>query len=219
MLRGLTAIDPALVVFDQRTTGIAHFEKLALRRRISAVGRLFLDIVINHTGWGSVLQENHPEWFLFATTTNFCQPGPGETILGDLVELKHGDVALWDNLAEMPLDLVPSWLDGFRCDAGYKVPTGRTWQYIIARVAGTNFPKHFSARRAWQAPGSHRSDSHRRSMNGAYSDYSKTVLRVSVWISRSYFDKASVSAVLVHYSELTTMNSPRAPRPCLVFVA
>ncbi len=49
----LTAIDPALVEFDQRTTGIEQFCELTFAAH--ALGaRVFLDIVINHTGWGAV---------------------------------------------------------------------------------------------------------------------------------------------------------------------
>src|SRR5207302_11055232 len=46
----LTAIDPALVVFDKRTTGIEQFSELTYETHLRG-GRLFLDIVINHTGW------------------------------------------------------------------------------------------------------------------------------------------------------------------------
>src|SRR5207248_4463902 len=54
----LTAIDPALVVFDKRTTGIDQFKELTYGTHLRG-GRVFLDLVINHTGWGSVLQETH----------------------------------------------------------------------------------------------------------------------------------------------------------------
>ena len=58
----LTAIDPALVEFDKRTTGVDQFcELTGAAHRLGA--RVFIDIVINHTGWGSVLQENHPGIF------------------------------------------------------------------------------------------------------------------------------------------------------------
>ena len=55
----LTGIDPALVEFDQRCNGVEQFCELtcAVHRR---GGRVFLDMVINHTGWGSTLYENHP---------------------------------------------------------------------------------------------------------------------------------------------------------------
>jgi starch synthase (maltosyl-transferring) len=52
----LTTIDPALIEFDRRTTGVEQFTELA--RAVHARGaRLFLDVVINHTGWSSTLHE------------------------------------------------------------------------------------------------------------------------------------------------------------------
>ena len=47
----LTAIDPALVEFDRRTTGVDQFRELTYAVHLKA-GRIFLDIVMNHTGWG-----------------------------------------------------------------------------------------------------------------------------------------------------------------------
>jgi glycosidase len=48
----LTAIDPALIVFDKGTTGDDQFRELTYAaHRLGAT--VFLDIVINHTGWGS----------------------------------------------------------------------------------------------------------------------------------------------------------------------
>jgi len=128
----LTAIDPALVVFDKRTTGIDQFRELTYATHARG-GRVFIDIVINHTGWGSGLQENHPEWFLRNPDGTFASPGAWGTTWEDLVELKHEGVALWDELAEMFLTWCRRGVDGFRCDAGYKVPLA-AWQYIIARV-------------------------------------------------------------------------------------
>ncbi len=128
----LTAIDPALVVFDKRTTGIDQFKELTYAAHLRG-GRVFLDIVINHTGWGSVLQENHPEWFLRKPDGTFMSPGAWGVTWEDLVELKHQNVELWDKLAEMFLTWCRRGVDGFRCDAGYKVPVA-AWQYIVARV-------------------------------------------------------------------------------------
>ncbi len=62
-VQDLTAIDPALVEFDRRTTGIDQFRELTYAMHLRG-GRVFLDVVANHTGWGSTLQEQHPEWFL-----------------------------------------------------------------------------------------------------------------------------------------------------------
>jgi len=127
-----TAVDPALVVFDKRTTGIDQFRELTYATHLRG-GRVFLDIVINHTGWGSSLQENHPEWFLRNPDGTFASPGAWGVTWEDLVELKHDNVALWDTLADMFLVWCRRGVDGFRCDAGYKVPVP-AWQYIIARV-------------------------------------------------------------------------------------
>ncbi len=128
----LTAIDPALVVFDKKTTGVDQFRELTYAVHAHG-GRVFLDMVINHTGWGSDLQENHPEWFLRQPEGTFVSPGAWGTIWEDLVELRHANVALWDELSEVFLTWCRRGVDGFRCDAGYKVPLN-AWQYITNRV-------------------------------------------------------------------------------------
>jgi len=128
----LTAVDPALVEFDKRTTGIEQFCELTYAAH--ALGaRVFIDIVINHTGWGSSLQENHPEFFLKNPDGSFASPGAWGTVWEDLVELEQHDVKLWDLIADSLITWCRRGVDGFRCDAGYKVPTV-AWQYIIARV-------------------------------------------------------------------------------------
>ncbi|HXT12834.1 MAG TPA: amylo-alpha-1,6-glucosidase [Candidatus Angelobacter sp.] len=125
-------VDPALVVFDKRTTGIDQFRELTYGTHLRG-GRVIIDIVINHTGWGSKLQEEHPEWFLRKPDGEFASPGAWGVVWEDLVELNHINAVLWDELAEMFLTWCRRGVDGFRCDAGYKVPTP-AWQYIIARV-------------------------------------------------------------------------------------
>lgn len=128
----LTAIDPALVEFDKRTTGVDQFCELTCAAH-SLGARVFLDIVINHTGWGSVLQENCPEFFLREPDGKFASPGAWGTTWEDLVELKQDSVVLWDKIADALLTWCRRGADGFRCDAGYKIPVV-AWQYIIARV-------------------------------------------------------------------------------------
>lgn len=128
----LTGIDPALVEFDRRTTGVDQFQELAYEVHARG-GRLFLDVAINHTGWGSVLQERHPEWFQRAPDGTFVSPGAWGVTWEDLVELRHDNVQLWDELVEVFLTWCRRGVDGFRCDAGYKVPVA-AWQYIIASV-------------------------------------------------------------------------------------
>jgi len=128
----LTAVDPALVEFDKRTTGVDQFCELT-RAAHSLGARIFIDIVINHTGWGSTLQENHPEFFLKTAAGEFASPGAWGTVWEDLVELEQDDVMLWDTIADSLLVWCQRGVDGFRCDAGYKIPVP-AWQYIIARV-------------------------------------------------------------------------------------
>jgi len=128
----LIAIDPALVEFDQRTTGVDQFRELtyACHRRSC---RVFIDVVLNHTGWGSTIQEKHPEWFKREANGRFHSPGAWGNTWEDLVEFDHEAVALWDVLADSLLEWCQRGVDGFRCDAGYMVPMP-AWQYITARV-------------------------------------------------------------------------------------
>jgi starch synthase (maltosyl-transferring) len=128
----LTAVDPALVEFDKRTTGIDQFCQLTSAAHWLGA-RVFIDIVINHTGWGSTLQENHPEFFLKNSGGEFASPGAWGTVWEDLVELEQHDVKLWDLIADSLIIWCRRGVDGFRCDAGYKIPAP-AWQYIIARV-------------------------------------------------------------------------------------
>jgi len=128
----LTAVDPALVEFDRRTTGIDQFCELTQKAH-SLSARVFIDIVINHTGWGSQLQENHPEFFARKPDGEFASPGAWGTVWEDLVELEQHDVQLWDLIADSLVTWCSRGVDGFRCDAGYKIPTP-AWQYIVARV-------------------------------------------------------------------------------------
>jgi predicted glycogen debranching enzyme len=128
----LTAVDPALVEFDKRTTGIDQFGELTYAAH-SLGARVFIDIVINHTGWGSSLQENHPEFFLKNPDGSFASPGAWGTVWEDLVELEQHDVKLWDIIADSLMTWCRRGVDGFRCDAGYKIPAP-AWQYIVARV-------------------------------------------------------------------------------------
>jgi starch synthase (maltosyl-transferring) len=128
----MTAIDPALIEFDKRTTGVDQFCELTYAAH-SLGARVFIDIVINHTGWGSTLQENCPEFFLKNPDGSFASPGAWGTVWEDLVELEQHDVALWDRIADALLTCCHRGVDGFRCDAGYKIPVP-AWQYIIACV-------------------------------------------------------------------------------------
>ena len=128
----LAGIDPALVDFDERTTGVEQFQELAHAVHLRG-GLIFLDIVVNHTGWGSTLMEAHPEWFKREPDGSFHSPGAWGTVWADLVELDNRFPELWQTVAESLLIWCRRGVDGFRCDAGYMVPLS-AWQYIVARV-------------------------------------------------------------------------------------
>lgn len=131
-LQDLTAIDPALVEFDKRTTGIQQFCELAFAVH-DLDARLMLDLVINHTGWGSTLWEQHPEWFVRLPNGQFESPGAWDVVWEDLVELDQRHAPLWEHLAEAFVTWCRRGVDAFRCDAGYKIPT-HVWEHITARV-------------------------------------------------------------------------------------
>ncbi|MBK8000314.1 MAG: glycogen debranching enzyme N-terminal domain-containing protein [Verrucomicrobia bacterium] len=131
-VQDLLAIDPALVVFDKRTTGVDQFRELTYATH-SRGAKVFLDVVINHTGWGSTLQENHPEWYVRDEKGSFVSPGAWGTVWEDLAELDHSNPALWEHIADVFLEWCRRGVDGFRCDAGYKIPVP-AWRYITARV-------------------------------------------------------------------------------------
>ena len=196
----MTAIDPALVVFDRRTTGLDQFQELAYAVHQRGA-RLFLDIVINHTGWGSQLQENHPEWFLRQPDGHFASPGAWGTTWEDLVELHHSHVDLWDDLAGMFLTWCRRGVDGFRCDAGYKVPMP-AWQYIVARVQ-QEFPETLFLLEglggAWEATESLLTDG---GMQWAYSELfqNHSPQQVAGYLDHSFRQSERVG-LLVHYSE------------------
>jgi glycogen debranching enzyme len=128
----LTAIDPALVDFDRRTTAEEQFQELtaAVHQRD---GQVILDILVNHTGWGSRLLEHRPDWFRRNPDGTFHSPGAWGNTWADLVELDQGSPALWDTVARALLVWCGRGVDGFRCDAGYMVPLA-AWQYITAKV-------------------------------------------------------------------------------------
>jgi starch synthase (maltosyl-transferring) len=196
----LIAIDPSLVEFDRRTTGVDQFKELAYETHLRG-GRLLLDVVVNHTGWGSTLQENNPDWFLREKEGTFVSPGAWGTTWEDLVELDHRYPFSWDCFAEVFLTWCRRGVDGFRCDAGYKVPT-RAWRYITARVR-EEFPDAVFLLEglggAWEATEDLLTYG---GMQLAYSELFQnfTGLQVSGYLDHSIQKSARVGA-LVHYSE------------------
>ena len=196
----LTAIDPSLVIFDKRTTGVDQFRELTYAAHLHGASVL-LDIVINHTGWGSVYQENHPEWFLRGPDQSFVSPGAWGVTWEDLVELRHKNVALWDALSESFLTWCRRGVDGFRCDAGYKVPVA-AWQYIVARVQ-QEYPETIFLLEglggAWEATEALLTEG---GMQWAYSELFQNYTGASVagYLEHTLHQSPRVG-LLVHYSE------------------
>ncbi|MBT8045942.1 MAG: hypothetical protein KJN67_02135, partial [Pontiella sp.] len=128
----LLDVDPSLAEFDKQTTPIDQFQELVdeVHKRNA---RLYLDMPINHTGWASHLQVNHPEWFHRNEDESFMSPGAWGVLWEDLSKLDYSQRGLWHYMADVFLFWCRRGVDGFRCDAGYKVPF-EAWEYIIAKV-------------------------------------------------------------------------------------
>lgn len=126
------AVDPALAEFDRSATPYEQFLEL-----VDAVharrGRIFLDIPVNHTGWASRLQNDHPEYFVRRADGEFESPGAWGVVWEDLCKLNYADDRVHRLMAEVFLHWCRAGVDGFRCDAGYMLPLD-AWRYIVARV-------------------------------------------------------------------------------------
>lgn len=135
--KSLVDIDPSIVEFDKRSTGVEQFCELAKAIHLKE-GKLFIDLVINHTGWGSELFEDHPEFFERKPDGEFVSPGAWGNVWADLVALNHAQREQVVMIAQAFLVWCRRGVDGFRCDAGYQVPL-RVWRFITARVL-SEFP-------------------------------------------------------------------------------
>ena len=143
-----TDVDPALAEFDRRTTPLEQFGELVDEvHRHSA--KIFLDIPINHTGWASKLQIDHPDWFARGEDRSFVSPGAWGVTWEDLARLDYRHRDLWKHMANVFLFWCDRGVDGFRCDAGYMVPYA-VWEYITAKVRlqghDDGFPKRVDRR-------------------------------------------------------------------------
>ena len=96
-------------------------------------GKVMLDMVINHTGWASSIHFTHRHWRKVAKDGKIISPGAWDVVWGDLVELDYRHRDLWQYMAKVFLVWCSRGIDGFRLDAGYKVPL-EVWRYIISKV-------------------------------------------------------------------------------------
>ena len=125
-------VDPALADFDRAATPMEQFIELVDAVH-SRCGRIFMDIPVNHTGWASKLQTEHPEYFIRENGGTFRSPGAWGVVWEDLCSLDYRNVKVHEMMAKVFLFWCSKGVDGFRCDAGYMVPEN-AWNYIIAKV-------------------------------------------------------------------------------------
>ena len=126
------SVDPALAEFDPKATPMEQFGELvdAVHRR---AGRIFLDLPVNHTGWASKLQLEHPGYFRRRADGTFESPGAWGIVWEDLCQLDYSVPELRELMAKVFLFWCRRGVDGFRCDAGYMLPV-LAWEHIVSQV-------------------------------------------------------------------------------------
>ncbi len=104
--------------------------------------KVMVDLVINHTAIDSPLVKEHPCWYKRDKKGKVKNPGAYEgnkqvALWGDLAEIDNEGSEDRDHLWEYWWQLVQYWLglgvDGFRCDAAYKIPPA-LWRHLISRT-------------------------------------------------------------------------------------
>ena len=99
--------------------------------RIHALGmRVMIDVVYNHTAHDSRLVVDRPE--------SFHQDATGRPVTtvpdwSDVIDLRHGDPALTEELISTLEGWVDLGVDGFRCDVASLVPAA-FWRQATARI-------------------------------------------------------------------------------------
>lgn len=132
---------------SQRAEGDALVRMICREAQSRGMGVIF-DLVINHTAVDSHLTMLHPEWYVRREDGSIVKPGclspTNEWIeWGDLAEIDNEHSAdrqgLWQYWLDLALFYCGLGVEGFRCDAAYKVPTA-LWQYLISGVK-EKYPK------------------------------------------------------------------------------
>lgn len=171
-------VDPALAEFDTRATPLEQFGEL-----IDAVharnGRIFMDMPVNHTGWASRTQIEHPEYFVRKADGEFESPGAWGVVWADLCRLDYSKKEVTGLMAEVFLFWCRRGVDGFRCDAGYMVPA-HAWSVITAKVR-SQYPDTVFLLEGLGGPIAVQEDLlRRRNLNWAYSELFQNYDRDSI---------------------------------------
>ena len=200
-----TAVDPALAEFDTKASPLEQFFELvdAVHRKNACI---FLDIAINHTGWASKLQEEHPDWFVRKDDGTYVSPGAWGVTWGDLIELDHKNPPLWSYLANVFLTWCRRGVDGFRCDAGYMIPEA-AWEYIIAMVR-REFPDTvFLLEGLGGATEVTQALLDRANMDWAYSELFQNYSRDQIEGYLNYaWNESCSNGIMIHYAETHDNN-------------
>jgi predicted glycogen debranching enzyme len=125
-------VDPALAQFDRKVTPLEQFVELVDEIHVRD-GLIILDLPSGHTGWGSIFQVHHPEWFVRNPDGSFANPGAWGVVWEDLCKMDYSNQQLWQQMAQVFLHWCRLGVDGFRCDAGYMLPA-EAWNYMVAKV-------------------------------------------------------------------------------------
>ena len=105
--------------------------------------RVIMDLVINHTAFDSPLLEQHPSWYKRGRDGKPVHPSAREDdrviTWGDLFEIDNSRDrdGLWTYWADLAEHYAAIGIDGFRCDAAYKLPS-ELWRTLIGRLKRTH---------------------------------------------------------------------------------
>ncbi|MFH1068057.1 MAG: alpha-amylase family glycosyl hydrolase [Candidatus Glassbacteria bacterium] len=136
---------PDLDQFSQFRAAVNTAHELGLR--------FMIDLVINHTAIDSLLVREHPAWYKRDRKGKIKNPGVWEgdklvTVWGDLAEIDNEGSpereSLWEYWGKLVDWYINQGIDGFRCDAAYKVPAA-LWRNLIPRARERNVEVAFFA--------------------------------------------------------------------------
>jgi starch synthase (maltosyl-transferring) len=111
---------------------------------------VMMDLVINHTAFDSPLVSMHPAWYKRGADGKPVHPGTrdGDRVVtwGDLLEIDNSvdRDGLWRYWSELALHYAAMGIEGFRCDAAYKV-SADLWRNLIGTVKRANPEAQFFA--------------------------------------------------------------------------
>src|ERR1700686_279286 len=120
------AIDPRFIDLSAGSPENQLRETISYARELGL--RMMMDLVINHTAFDSPLLIEHPLWYKRGIDGKPIHPGARdgnrEVIWGDLLEIdnKGNRDGLWQYWITLTEYYASLGVEGFRCDAAYKVP-------------------------------------------------------------------------------------------------